>query len=149
MDMFYDLMIIGRLFLSPQSGMCFYFNRPLPVSRINWQILLSEQSKQPAEAAQFKACSEELGWHSCAALLSQSRWVGAWVWARMHVSMWLLMCVFSQSQGVMEQIAWGDPDRPSAANQSQQRNSGAPCIHLPFSWWSRRSPKPFSILSTE
>lgn len=76
MEMFYDLMIIGRLFLSTQSGMCFYYGQPLPVSRINWQILLSEQSKKPTEAAQFKACSKELGWHSCAALLSQSRWGG-------------------------------------------------------------------------
>lgn len=44
--MFYDLITIGRVFLSPQSGMCFYRRQPLPESRINWQISLREQSKQ-------------------------------------------------------------------------------------------------------
>ena len=45
---------------------------------------------------------------------------GCVVWACVHVSIWLLTCMFSQSQGVMEQIAQGDPYQPAAANPSQQ-----------------------------
>lgn len=76
--------------------MCFYCEQPLPVSRINWQILSREQSKQPAEAAQVQ-CLLAKTWLAfpCTFLLSQSRW-GACVCPCMHVSTWLLMCVFPQ-----------------------------------------------------
>ncbi len=92
--MFYDLIITGTVFLHPQSGMWFYCGQPLPMSRINWQILLREQSKQNLQ----KLPSSVSVHKNLAGIPVQSCYLspGEWVHVCAHACMWLFMRVFSQ-----------------------------------------------------
>lgn len=89
--MFYNLIII---IICPQSGMCFYCGQPLPAEDKLADTFERTIQTEPAEAAQFNACSQKVGWHILTLLLSQC--VGASVCALVHASTRMFMCVFSQ-----------------------------------------------------
>lgn len=141
---------IGRLSLCPQSGM-FLFRAASPCVKDKLADIVERTIQtEPAEAAQFNACSPELGWHFRAVLLSQSRWAGACPCALAGALTWPFMSVFSHRKpgGHRTDCMRWPPCRRSAANESQQRNSGAPfCIYLSYSRSNRRSSTPCSILS--
>lgn len=115
--MFYNLIRIGRLIseLLEWNVLSLLAAPPCVKDKLA-DIVERTIQTEPAEAAQFSVCSQELGWHSHAVLLSQSRWVGACVCAlacMYHVS------VFTKSQGVMEQIVQGATRiSPAPANTS-------------------------------
>lgn len=85
--MFYDFGITGRL-KTPPSGMCLFLAAAPPCFKGKLADIVERTIQtEPSEAAQFNACSQELGWDSRAALLFQSKWVGACACTCMHVSM--------------------------------------------------------------
>lgn len=149
-NMFHDLLITGRLRILRVE--CVYFCRqPLPVSRINQQILLREQSKQSLLILLSSVPVNK----TLAGIPSQYYFSpGGWVHVCALTCMCqcdLFMCVFSQKNGVTEQIAWGGPTSalclPTKADAAV---AWSPlCIHLSYSWSGRTSSTPCSILYTE
>ena len=96
--------------------MCFHCWQPLPVSRINRQILSREQSKQSL----LKLPSSVSVHKNLAGILVQSCYLspGGWVHVRTLACMYHV-CVFTKSQGVMEQIVQGATRiSPAPANKS-------------------------------
>lgn len=105
--------------------MSFYCWQPLPVSRINWQILSREQSKQSLLKLPSSMSVQENLAGSHTVLLSQSRWVGACVCP----FFFSCVCFHKKSQGVTEQIARG---RPTSAPLCLPTKAGGGTAELPL-----------------
>lgn len=123
--------------------MCFHCWQPLPVSRINWQILSREQSKQSL----LKLPSSVSVHKNLAGILMQSCYLSPGGWVHVCVrSHACIMCLFSQkAKGSWNRLCRGRP--ASARLLPTQADSGARfSIHLPYIWSSGRSPTPCSVL---
>lgn len=135
--------------------MCFFIvaSLSLPVSRINWQIVERTIQTEPAEAAQFTACSPELGWHPRAVSLSQCRWVGACVWSPCDCCR---VCFHKKARGSRNRLHGADPylhlccqPKPAAEQRSSLLHPSSfkrPALFFPQSklsppvHWSRYKP---------
>lgn len=106
---------------------CAYsWRQPLPVSRVNWQILSREQSKQsPLKLPSSMPVHKNLaGIPVQPCYFSPSGWVHVRALACMCQCDFFHVCIFPKSQGVMEQIAWGRPT--SALCLPTKAGGGAP-----------------------
>lgn len=128
--MFYDLIIIGRLVSqSSEWNVLSLLAAPPCVKDKLADIVKRTIQTEPAEAAQFSVCSQELGWHSHAVLLSQSRWVGACVCACMHVS---CVCFHKKPRGHGTDCAGGDLHQPCACQRKLTAELALASIFLIF-----------------